>query len=73
LEAHGFNAAQIARALQSDEELLNFVEFDIVVREAVALWARDKGGMISDDAPWADPSSRMRLRAEELIPEPSTG
>jgi hypothetical protein len=34
LEADGFNAAQIARALQGDEELLNFVEFHIIAREA---------------------------------------
>ena len=33
--------------------------------QAVALWARDKGGMVPDDVPWADPFSRIRLRAEE--------
>lgn len=34
--------------------------------QALALWARDKGGMIPDDVPWADPFLWMRLRAEEL-------
>ena len=40
--------------------------------QAVALWARDKGGMVPDDVPWADPFSRMRLRAEEPTREPFT-
>jgi integrase len=29
--------------------------------QAVALWARDKGGLIPDDMPWSDPFSNMRL------------
>ena len=33
--------------------------------QAVVLWAHDKGGMVPDDVPWADPFSRMRLRAED--------
>jgi integrase len=40
--------------------------------QAVALWARDKGGMVPDDVPWADPFSRMRLRAEEPTRESFT-
>jgi integrase len=38
----------------------------------VALWARDKGGMVPDDVPWADPFSRMRLRADEPTRESFT-
>jgi integrase len=40
--------------------------------QAVALWARDKGGMVPDDVPWADPFSRMRLRTEEPTRESFT-
>jgi integrase len=32
--------------------------------QAVALWARDKGGLIPDDLPWSDPFSNMRLSEE---------
>jgi integrase len=40
--------------------------------QAVALWARDKGGMVPDEVPWADPFSRMRLRTDEPTREPFT-
>ena len=40
--------------------------------QAVALWARDKGGMVPDDVPWADPFSRMRFRVEEPTRESFT-
>jgi integrase len=32
--------------------------------QTVAVWARDNG-MVSDDVPWADPFSKMRLEEEE--------
>jgi len=33
--------------------------------QAISLWARDKGGMIPDDVPWADPFARMRLDVDD--------
>jgi integrase len=33
--------------------------------QAIAVWARDKGGMVPDDVPWADPFSKMRLVVDD--------
>jgi integrase len=33
--------------------------------QAIAIWARDKGGMVPDDVQWADPFSRMRLEVDD--------
>jgi integrase len=33
--------------------------------QAVAVWARDKGGMVPDEVQWADPFSRMRLEVDD--------
>lgn len=33
--------------------------------QAIAIWARDKGGMVPDDVPWADPFSKMRLLVDD--------
>ncbi len=40
--------------------------------QTVLNWAHDKGGMITDDEPWANPFSRMRLGAEASTREPFT-
>lgn len=38
--------------------------------QAIVVWGHDKGGMVPDDIPWADPFSKMRLQEDESEREP---